>query len=171
MYDRKKFIRPKMSRICLFFVVLSGDSWPNYVQLEWEADNEELRYPPTTHLIATIDGLTDMLDFDSKDIDGMDDDAEEEQEPPPTGCWTATSSYDIYMVDTPKEGNGDGAAENDPSKKQPKHRRHRCRSKPRHSKSNDTGTRDNNAADSAEDEDNPLQPGFEREDGQASPKE
>ena len=42
---------------------------------------------------------------------------------------------------------------------------------PRHSKSSDAGTRDNNAADSAKVEDNPLQPGFEQEDGQASPKE
>ena len=54
-------------------------------------------------MIATVDHLTDMLDFDSEDIDGMDDDAGEEQEPPPTGRWTATSSYDIYMVDTPKK--------------------------------------------------------------------
>ena len=53
---------------------LSGDPWPNYVRLEWEADDEELRYPPTTHLID----LADMLDFDSEDIDGMDDDAGEE---------------------------------------------------------------------------------------------
>ena len=30
----------------------SGDSWPNYVRLEWEADDEGIRYPPTTHLIA-----------------------------------------------------------------------------------------------------------------------
>ncbi|MCS4559129.1 hypothetical protein L9G74_22165, partial [Shewanella sp. C32] len=52
---------------------------------------------PTTHLIATVDDLTDMLDFDSEDIDGMDDDAGEEQEPPPTGRWTATSSHDIYI--------------------------------------------------------------------------
>ena len=74
---------------------LTGDSWPNFVRLEWEADDEELRYPPTTHLIATIDDLTDMLDFESEDIDGMDDDAGEEQEPPPKGRWTATSSYDI----------------------------------------------------------------------------
>ena len=57
-----------------------------------------------------------MLDFDSEDIDGMDDDAGDEQEPPPTGRWTATSSYDIYMVDTPKEGNGDGTTKDDPSK-------------------------------------------------------
>ena len=102
---------------------LSGDSWPNHVRLEWEADNEEIRSPPTTHLIATVDDLTDMLNFDSEDIDGMDDDAGDEQEPPPTGRWTATSSYDIYMVDTPKEGNGDETTEDDPSKKQPKHRR------------------------------------------------
>ena len=75
------------------------------------------------------------------------------------------------MVDTPKESDGNKATKDNPPEKQSKHRRHRRRSKPRHSKSSDTGTRDNNAADSAEDEDNPLQPGFEREDGQASPKE
>ena len=83
---------------------LSGNSQPNYVRLEWEANNEELCVPPTTHFIATVDDLTDMLDYDSEDIDGMDDDAREEQEPPHIGHWTATSSYDIYMVDTPKEG-------------------------------------------------------------------
>ena len=109
-----------------------------------------------------------MLDFDSEDIDGMDEDAGDEQEPPPTGRWTATSSYDIYMVDTPKEGDGDKATEDNPSKKQSKHRRQRRRSKSRHSKSSDTGTRDNNAPDSAEDDDNPLQPDLEREDEQAS---
>ena len=53
--------------------------------------------PPTTHFIATIDDLTDVLDFDSEDIDGMDDDVGESQEPPLTGLWTATSSYDIYI--------------------------------------------------------------------------
>ena len=50
---------------------LLGDSWPNYVRLEWEADDEELRCPPTTHLIATVDELTDMLDFDSDDIHAL----------------------------------------------------------------------------------------------------
>ena len=39
----------------------------------WEADNEEICSPPTTHLIATIDDLTDVLDFNSEDIDGMDE--------------------------------------------------------------------------------------------------
>ena len=46
----------------------------------------------TAHLVATVDDLTDMLDFDSEDIDGMDDDAGDNQEPAPTGHWKATSS-------------------------------------------------------------------------------
>ena len=131
---------------------LSGDSWLNYVRLKWEADDEEIRYPATTHFIATIDDLTDVLDFDSEDIDGVDDDVGEEQEPPPTGRWTATSSYDIYMVDTPKETNGDEAMEDNPSRNKAKHGRHRHRSKPRHS---NTGTGDENNPDGAEDENNP----------------
>src|SRR4051812_14195145 len=98
-----------------------------------------------------------MLNFDSKDIDGMDDDAGDEQEPPPTRHWKATSSYDIYMVDTPKEGSGDGTVEDDPSKKPPKRRRQRRRSKSRQSKNSDIGTGDNNTPDSAEDNDNSLQ--------------
>jgi len=74
---------------------LSGGSGPNYVRLEWEAGDEGIRCPPTTHFIATVDDLTDVLDFDSEDIDGIDDDTRVEQEPPPTGRWAATSSYDI----------------------------------------------------------------------------
>ena len=83
---------------------LSGDSQPNYIRLELEADDEEFRFPPTTHFIATIEDLTDELDYGSEDIDNMDDDALEEQaqKPPLTGRWIATSSYDVYMVDTPK---------------------------------------------------------------------
>ena len=119
-------------------------------------DDEEISRAPTTHFVATVDDLTDMLNFDSEDIDGMDNDAGGEEEPLPTGHWTTTSSYDIYMVDTPKEGNGDETAEDDPSKKQPKRRRQRRCSKPRHRKNSDTGTGDNNTANSAEDEDNPL---------------
>ena len=65
-----------------------------------------------------------MLDFDAEDIDDMDDDAGDEQEPAPVGRWKATSSYDIYMVDTPKDGDGDGTAGDDTSKKQPKHQHH-----------------------------------------------
>src|SRR3954469_9227827 len=98
---------------------LSGEPWPNYVRLGWDADDEKIRSPPPTHLVATVDDLTDMLDFDSEDIDGMDDDVGDEHEPAPIGHWKPTSSYDIYMVDTPKEGDGDGTTGEDPSKKQP----------------------------------------------------
>ena len=73
-----------------------------------------------------------MLDFDSEDIDGMDDDVGDDQEPAPTGHWKATLSYDIYMVDIPKYGNGNGTAEDDLSKKQPKRRRQLHRSKLSH---------------------------------------
>ena len=88
---------------------MAGDSQPNYVRFELEADDGEFRSPPTTHFIATVDDLTDTLDYDSEDIDGMDDNAKEEeaQAAPFTGQWTTTSSYDVYMVDTPKDNSGD----------------------------------------------------------------
>ena len=95
---------------------MSGEPWPDYGQQDWDADNEEIRRPPTTHFVATVDDLTDMLDFGSEDIDGMDDDVGDEHEPAPIGYWEATSSHDIYMVDTPNEGNGDEIAEDDPSR-------------------------------------------------------
>ena len=44
-------------------------------------------------------------------------DARDEQEPAPTGHWKTTSSYDIYMVDTPKNGDSEQAAEADSLKK------------------------------------------------------
>src|SRR3954464_6212508 len=81
---------------------LSGASWLDYARLDWDVDDEEIRCPPTTHFVATVDNLNDMLDFDSEDIDGMDDDVGEEHEPTPIRHWIATSSHDVYMVDTPK---------------------------------------------------------------------
>ena len=60
---------------------LSGDSWPNYVRLEWEAGDEGICCPPTTHFIATIEDLTDVRDFDSEYIDGMDEMQEKLQDP------------------------------------------------------------------------------------------
>src|SRR4051812_38243746 len=110
-----------------------------------------------------------MLDFDSEDIDGMDDDAGDDQEPAPVGRWKATSAYDIYIVDAPKDGDGDGTAEDDPSKKQTRRRRQWCRSKSRESKIGDSGTGDNNTPDNAEE--HPLQQYSTQEDGEASPDE
>ena len=68
---------------------LSGESWPNYGRPDRDADDEEIRNPPTTHLVANVDDSTDMLDFDSADIDGMDDDAGFEEETLPRGHWRA----------------------------------------------------------------------------------
>ena len=90
----------------------------------------------------------------------MDNDAEEVQEPLPTGRWTATSSYDIYMVDTPKENNGDNEnpVKDKPPEIQPKRRLQRCRSKPRHSKNNNTITEEDNTLDGAENNQDPIEP-------------
>ena len=107
---------------------LLGESWPNYVWQDWDADDEEIRCPPTTHLVDTDDDLTDMLDYDSEHIDGMDDDAGDDQEPAPIGHCKATSSHDIYMVDTPNRNDNEdqkGATRDRSLEKQSKRRRKR----------------------------------------------
>ena len=65
---------------------------PNYAQPGSGAEDMEFYVPPTTHFIATVEDLTDMLDYASEDIDGMDDDVRDTQgqNPPLTGRWTAT---------------------------------------------------------------------------------
>ena len=107
-----------------------------------------------------------MLDYGPEDIDSMDGDAGEEQaqNPPFTGRWTATSSYDVYMVDTPKEPNDDDKedpVEDKPPETQPKRRRQWHRSKSRRGKDSNTGTRDNNTPNDVEDKENPIEPTFE----------
>ena len=77
----------------------------------------------------------------------------------------------IYMVDTPKETNGDEATEDNPSRKKAKHGRRPRRSKPRQG---NTGTEDDNNPDGADNEYNPEQPAFEQakqEEGHDSPDE
>ena len=139
---------------------LEKDSQPNYVRFKLEADDGEFCFPPATHFIATVDDLTDVLDYGSEDIDGMDDDADKEQgqDPPFTGRWTATSSYDVYMVDTPK-GSGDDKEEPDakkPSEMQSKRQRPKRRSKPRLSKDGNTGTRENSTPGDVENNKGPI---------------
>ena len=149
----------------LRFLSLLGDPRPNYARLEREAGDEGIRCPPTTHFIATVDDLTDVLDFDSEDIDGMDDDAGEEQEPPPTGRWTATSLHDIYMVDTPKENNDEerkNAAKDNPLEKQPKRQRRR-RSKSRLSKNGDNSARENNTPVDSRGNDDHIDPAIDQD--------
>ena len=125
-------------------LVITEVQRPNYAQPRLGAESREVHIPPTTHFIATVEDLSDMLDYGSEDIDGMDDDAGEEQaqNPPFTGRWTATSSYDVYMVDRPKEGDGDNKknlVEDKPPEIQPKRRRRH--SKWRRGKDSNTGTR------------------------------
>ena len=60
-------------------LTITEGSLPKYAHPTLEAKGGEFHVPPTTHFIATVDDLTDMLDYASEDIDGMDDDAEDEQ--------------------------------------------------------------------------------------------
>ena len=79
-----------------------------------------------------------MLDFDSEDIDGMDADEGDDEEPTPIGPWQATLSYDVYMVDAPKD---DGAeqknAPKDCSLEKQSKRRHKRRPKSRLDRNSD----------------------------------
>ena len=85
-----------------------GDSRPNYVRSELEADNGAFCFPPATHFIATIEDLTDMPASGSEDIDGIADNADKEQgqDPPDIRRGTATPSYDMYMINTLKKSRG-----------------------------------------------------------------
>ena len=58
---------------------LAGFSPSKYVRFKLGADDGESCFPPATHSIATVEDLIDMIDYGSKDFDGIDDDAEEEQ--------------------------------------------------------------------------------------------
>ena len=160
-------------------ISLAGDSQPNYIRFELEADDREFCSPPATHFIDTVEDLTDTLDYDSEDIDGMGDDAVEEQaqNPPFTGRWTATSLYDVYMVDTPKENSSDDKedpVEDKPPEIQPKRRRQRRRSKSRRGKNSNTGTGETNTPDDVEDNEDLVEPTSEQDEwegGRASPNE
>ena len=121
----------------------------------------------TCGVLHTVDDLTDVLDYGSEDIDGMDDDADREQgqDPPFTGRWTATSSYDVYMVDTPK-GSGDDKEEPDANKTsetQSKHRLPKRRSKPRRSKDGNTASEENSTPGAAENNEEPVGAASEQE--------
>src|SRR3954471_12361825 len=86
---------------------LSGEPRPNYGLRGWDSDDEEIHSPPTTHLIATVEDLTDMLDFSSEEFDGMDDEYGNEPEPVPVGRRTSTIPNDVFMVDTPQNINNE----------------------------------------------------------------
>ena len=76
-------------------LAITEESLPNYAQPGLGAESGEFYIPPTTHFIATVEDLTDMLDYGSDNVDDMDDDVGEEQaqDQPFTGRRMATSSY------------------------------------------------------------------------------
>ena len=43
-------------------ISLADGSLPNYVRFDLSADDGEFCFPPTTHFIATVEDLADMLD-------------------------------------------------------------------------------------------------------------
>ena len=93
--------------------------------------------------------------------------------------WTlaATSSYGVYMVDTPKTTNDDdkeNPVENKPPETQQKRRRPRRCSKSRRSKDSNAGTEENNTLDNVENNEDLAEVTSEQEEqenGQASPDE
>ena len=112
-------------------LAITEESLPNYALPGLGAESGEFYVPPTNHFIAIVEDLTDMLDYASEDIDGMDSDARAEpgQNPPITGRWMTTSIYDVYMVDTPKKKDVDGTQDPDEDKPvdEPPKRRHQRR--------------------------------------------
>ena len=49
-----------------FVVAFQGQTAvPTSVTITSVADDEEIQIPPTTHFVATVDDLTDILDYDS----------------------------------------------------------------------------------------------------------
>ena len=116
-----------------------------------------------------------MLDYVSEDIDGINDDAKDEpsQVPPITGRWTATSTYDVYMVYTPKNDQDNPNPDEDrPVDKPSKCRHQRHRSQSHRAKDSNTGTGDNETPDGAEDNEHLIEPTSEEdewEEGEHSP--
>ena len=116
-----------------------------------------------------------MLDYGFED-DDIDDDADKEQgqDPPFMERGTATSSYDVYMVDTPKKTSDDDKedpVENKPPETRSKYWRPKCRSKPHRS---NAGTGENSTLDYAKNNEDPIgarSKQEEQENGQASPDE
>ena len=59
---------------------ITDDPTPIHTQIGLEAGQEEFFVPPTTHFVATIEDLTDMLDYASEEAEDMD---EEDRVPTP----------------------------------------------------------------------------------------
>lgn len=68
-------------------------------------------YSPTTHLVANVKDLTNVLEGTADEAEEKEEETNEstESRQPATSIWKETTTYDIYMVDTPNtSNNGDG---------------------------------------------------------------
>ena len=106
-----------------------------------------------------VEDLTDMLDFDSEDIDGMYNDAGEA--PESLGRGTTTLSYDIYMVDMPNKDDSDNPEDKTPGQK-PKRRRRR-RSKSSNCKNSDKSARRVDIPANSESNNDQMDPAIEQD--------
>ena len=119
-----------------------------YDQIGLKADDREIYVPPTTHLVATVEDLTDVLNYASEEATDMDEDVDgasgvaSPMAISHTGNWAATSTYDVYMVDTPKE---DGEEEKDPPKRRRTRKRSKGTGRGKGSQNNNTDATDNGA--------------------------
>lgn len=50
---------------------------PTYTRTGPDADYEDFYDPPTTHLVATVEDLTGILDYSSVEVEDMDYEADE----------------------------------------------------------------------------------------------
>ena len=91
---------------------ISDDQTSVYDRIGDKSRGAGIFVPPATHLVATIEDLTDILDNASDEaVDIYEDANDMSYTASPlatsnTGKWAATSTYDVYMVDTPKGDEG-----------------------------------------------------------------
>lgn len=73
---------------------ISYNQSPTCVKIGFEVDYEDFYGPPTTNFVATVEDLTEALDYASEEHVDMDNEA---YYPTPvnTGQWTATSTYNF----------------------------------------------------------------------------
>lgn len=66
-------------------------------RLQYGSEYGDFYDPPITHLVASVEDLTDALDYVSEELEGMDKEAEE---PTPTHTWRWTSIWWTRPVTT-----------------------------------------------------------------------
>lgn len=93
-------------------LTISEDHPSVYDQI-WDSPGKVIFfYRSATHLVANIKDLTEVLKSDSEQVDYMEEQVGESSDcqrkgNTPTGKWSTTCTYDIYMVDTPRSSDGD----------------------------------------------------------------